>query len=733
LFSTLFLEPIEAIAELKIDGRLDEPDWAEAQVFNNFVVIDPLSFETPRMATEAKILSIQEGLAVGFICKQPQGETRTHTITQRDSSQFYSDSVSFMIDFDDTGVNAYEFSVSVTGSYRDGTITNENNFNNDWDGLWERAVNEESERWTVEILLPWSIVAMLQGSGETRRIAVFFQREVYATGEKFAFPATSSTQTRFVSDFARIEVSRYSARELDVWPYVTVLSDFVNKSTRGKAGLDLFWKASSRFQTAATFNPDFGQVESDDLVINFTAIETRFSDKRPFFTENQGIFSSLLPRGDRIFYTRRIGGPSDRDGRPSDIDGALKSIGSAGPLNYGFFAAQEEGEAGRTFLAGRIIFPGENWSVGALSTYVERPFLDRTALVNTLDYDVKPVDSWRWYGEVINGIVDTDTGSSDGLGGFIAVEYTPNDRWAHDVSLLQYTDSMEINDMGYIQRNNLEELHGGTEYRQTDFPENSRTASITWSAKGVVRRNMKGVRLIDVFTLSREQKMRSGVILSFYIRYATDGYDDLVSRGNGLVHLNELLSATFSYSTPKRGAWRKSISLSLFQEGYEDWGAGFDTNVIWYPHDKLNLDLRLNPKWSSDWLIWLQGDRFASFSRRNVTGEITANYFPAEGHEVRLRSQWLTIKAEAEQGYRIGPGGRLVPGNDMVNDFAMINFGLQLRYRYEIAPLSDLYVVYSRGGLERIDDPSKGTMDLLSSSTSLRNSDQFLVKLRYRF
>lgn len=63
----------------------------------------------------------------------------------------------------------------------------------------------------------------------------------------------------------------------------------------------------------------------------------------------------------------------------------------------------------------------------------------------------------------------------------------------------------------------------------------------------------------------------------------------------------------------------------------------------------------------------------------------------------------------------------------------MINFGLQLRYRFEISPLSDFYIVHSRGGLDRIDDPSQGTLDLLGDSTSLRNTDQFLVKLRYGF
>jgi len=121
----LLIAPTTAFGALKIDGILDEPGSAEAQVFRNFVVIDPLTLETPRLPTEARLLSIPEGLAVAFICEQPPEETRTRTTTQLDAQQFYSDSVSVMIDFDATSKIAYEFSISIAGSYRDGTITGE--------------------------------------------------------------------------------------------------------------------------------------------------------------------------------------------------------------------------------------------------------------------------------------------------------------------------------------------------------------------------------------------------------------------------------------------------------------------------------------------------------------------------------------------------------------------------------------------------------------------------------
>jgi hypothetical protein len=733
LFIALLISPVFAFGTLSIDGILNEPEWADARIFRDFVVIDPLTYGTPRLGTEARILSTPEGIAAAFICEQPSGEPRTRTITQRDAFTFESDYVSLMIDFDGTGRMAYEFSVSISGSYRDGTTTGEMFANYDWDGLWERAVNEEPDRWTVEILLPWSITVMREGDNDTTLLGMLFQRVLYSRSETYAFPAVNPESARFISEFAKIGLVSYSTHEFDVWPYARVLNDLAKDSVKGKAGLDLFWKPSAKVQVAATFNPDFGQVESDDLVIDFSATEVFFSDKRPFFTENQGIFQLNIPPSDNIFYTRRIGGPSDDRGQPSNIDAAVKVIGSADHFDYGFFAAQEADDAGRSFYAGRLLYPAENWSLGAMSTYVERPFLDRTALVNVLDYDVMWGDNVRWDGKFFSSNIDSPREDSRGYGMYTTLSYSPSEHWNYQGSLTRYDDTLDINDMGYISRNNLEEAFLSCEWVRTDFPEDSRTASVSWYLMTILSQNTYGDRAPIMISLGRGQKLRSGAYIHLDIDYQTEGYDDLISRGNGLVKLHDRWDGELSYMAPRRGAWSKHFEVMVFQEGYDGWGAGAEASVTWFYGNNLNIDFSVNPQWSRDWLIWLQGDQLASFSKRQVTGEIESSWFPADRHEIRLRTQWYVINADAKQGYRIGPGGRLIASKDPVESFDMINFGLQLRYRYEIAPLSDLYVVYSRGGIERIENSDRSTLSLLGESTGLSNADQILIKLRYRF
>lgn len=736
-------------AAINVDGRLDEAEWADAQSFSDFAVIDPMTLGVPDMATKARVMATKEGLAVGIICEDPGAANRTRTVTSRDSHEFDSDNVSVLIDFDGTAKTAYEFSVSIAGSYRDGTTTDNALFSNtDWDPVWQRAVYEEAERWTVEILLPWSIAAMREGDGATRRIGMFFKREVQKTKEVFGFPGVNQMQPNFMDAFAKVEVPRYTSQQLDIIPYATALYDMVKDDLTTKAGLDVAWKPSSKFQVVATFNPDFGQVESDELIINFSAFETFFSDKRPFFTENQAIFNvnmigggggpggvgPLSGGGTQLIYTRRIGGPRDDNMEAGSIEGALKVIGSEGPFNYGVFAAKEADEAGRTFYAGRVMIPGNNWSAGILSTYVDRPFRDRTALVNSLDYDFRFGDSWRWNGQFIGSKVAVSSDETSGYAVSAALDYTPNKDRHYNMAVSRFDNKIDFNDMGFMTRNDLEQFSINGDWQINSFSEDSNIASIGWNIGGELSRNTEGDRFPADIDFMGNASLRNGSRAMFGVNYNTSGYDDKISRENGLVRLNQRLGGNLSYSTERKGAWKYYLGIRASQEGNEGgWGGGISADAVWYPTDNLNLNFNIGPNWCRDWLLWVQGTQLGSFSRSQAMGTISANWFPAEGHEFRLKAQWAAVRADAEQSYHIGNGGRLIRDNQPMDDFAQKNFGLQFRYRYEIAPLADIYVVYSRGGFKPINNPDEDIMTLLGDSMKLRDSDQMLVKVRYGF
>ena len=206
------------------------------------------------------------------------------------------------------------------------------------------------------MLIPWHIAPMRDAKGDKRTMGIYLDRVIGATGERVAWPQASFERPRFLSDFAPIEVANYSQSLLAVTPYVSGLYDNVGESSDGDAGVDVFWKPNGQMQLTATVNPDFGQVESDDLVVNFSATETFISDKRPFFTENQGLFEFTTPSDfSQLLYTRRVGGPADDGEGSGDITAALKLNGSVGATKYGVFAADEGESVGRTFSALRVV------------------------------------------------------------------------------------------------------------------------------------------------------------------------------------------------------------------------------------------------------------------------------------------------------------------------------------------------------------------------------------------
>ena len=118
---------------LEIDGKLDPIEWQGAQEINDFRLTQPLSREPGPQPTQARVMATPEGLAIGFRLTQPSSVPRTRQRAQRDQGG-QMDRVNVYVDFDGDGRTGYNFVLLLSDSIVDGLITNENQFNNDWDG-----------------------------------------------------------------------------------------------------------------------------------------------------------------------------------------------------------------------------------------------------------------------------------------------------------------------------------------------------------------------------------------------------------------------------------------------------------------------------------------------------------------------------------------------------------------------------------------------------------------------
>ncbi len=729
-----------AVAEpdgsITIDGRLDEGAWAEAKLIEDFRRVQPFTLDEPSQPVAARVLSRPEGIAVGIRITQPDGIPRQNARTPRDA-RMSGDRVNVMIDFDGDGRVGYAFTVGLSGSVQDETITAETRFSSDWDGDWQVAVSEDPEGWSAEFLIPWSIAQMGDSGAEQRTIGLYVDRVLGHNQERAAWPPVSFMRGRFLSDFAPVQIRQYSAGLLRAWPYASVRQDLVADQFDDKLGLDVFWKPSGDFQLAAALNPDFGQVEADELVVNFDAIETFFSDKRPFFTENQGAFTIATPDGGQVLYTRRVGGPrDDEQARAADIDLALKANGSLGGFGYGVFLAREaqyEEDIGRQYSALRLTRPMGDLNLGYLGVHTQRPFLDRDATVHAFDSQWSPDAHWRIEGLLLASASDQASGGRNGHGATLRANYTPTAAWRHNVDLLHYQRSLELNDAGFLGRANLIQGSWQSRFTDNDYAATDAIESTQWSLRLQWRGNDIGERLPADLWFGPTYSMRDGGRLFFEGSLRSAGIDDLISRGNGPVRMAPRHYLYGEYTSPRAPHSQWELGAWLNQGALGGWGLQLNADFVWFVDEHLNLEFYAEPNVSPDWLLWRGDTLFASFDRRQVEAGINLNWFPAERQEFRVKLQWVGIIAEDADAYRLAGDGRLQRSEEAVEDFSVSNFGLQLRYRWEFRPQSDLYVVYSRGGFLREEGPGAEDLgDLLSEVFDLRDADQFLIKVRYR-
>lgn len=734
LFTLGICGPVQAA--IVVDGKLEEPEWNQARRFDDFKLTEPFRLSVPDTgtSTQARLVSTPEGIAVAFIVQQAPTIPRVKPRLERDQGNA-ADNVNFIIDFDGDGRTAYSFTVGLSGSIRDGVVSNENRLDTDWDTDWSWAVTESEASWQVELLIPWSVAPMRGTDKPDRTVAVFFSRALGSNSERQAFPAVSIARGQFISGFERIEIPQYRKALFHYWPYFTARHDRMNGQAEFNTGVDVFWKPSPNFQLSATVNPDFGQVESDALVINFDAVETFFSDRRPFFTENQSIFDLRTPDSGRLIHTRRIGSDADDGSGASDIDAALKLNGSLGSLSYGVLAASENGEAGRDFYAARLQYPlGERLNIGWLGTSTDRPFLDRRAQLQAVDLSWKPNDEIIVNAQLLASYIEQRGVATNSSGAWVRVNWAPSDTWSYEVEATHFGEQLSFNDLGFQRRSSLNELEVDAAYIHRAERDAARLRSSQWRVELQARSNDRGDRLPTWLIMSNSYNFRSGNRLSLTASAISSGWDDLISRGNGLWRSPARYRTDTQFASRRYGDWAFSAAFSLLPIGMSAAPTKeFELSANWYPSDAFNASLEFGPDLGEDWLIWEGGRNFGRYSRRGEFVGLNLSWFPGLKHELRMKSEWVAIRADVGARYQLQPSGQMFATGEARPDFDVNRFGLQLRYRYLLGPQSDIFLAYSRGGFQRQERDEIGTGELFSEALDLRDSDQLLAKIRYRF
>ncbi len=365
---------------IAIDGRLDEKAW-QTPSSNGFTQSDPRDGEPSTEATDVWVAYDDHALYVAAFCHDSEPAKIVGRLGRRDA-QVDSDWFMLAIDPYFDRRTGYLFGVNPAGSIIDQALSNDVVNDSSWDGVWQWKAAVNDKGWTVEMKIPFNQVRF--SKKEEYAWGVNFRRVIMRKNETASFSWVPKSEIAFVSRFARLEgLSGISpGKHLELTPYVTGQSRFrpaepgnpfeTGNRWLGNAGLDLKLGLKSDLTLDASVNPDFGQVEVDPAVINLSAYETYYQEKRPFFIEGASTFDSFGRGGaymnadmywpnPQFFYSRRVGrapqGTVTTDGYVdfpdrSTILGAAKLTGKLGGWNIGFINALTAREFARIDQSG---------------------------------------------------------------------------------------------------------------------------------------------------------------------------------------------------------------------------------------------------------------------------------------------------------------------------------------------------------------------------------------------
>ncbi len=389
------VQVVRAAAAPAIDGRLDDEVWQAAVPVADFTQRDPDEGKPATQRTELRIAYDAAALYLGVRLHDSEPGRIARQLSRRDQNA-EADWFAILLDPHHDHLTGAMFRVTAAGVQGDSIIFNDTSDDDSWDAVWTSAVTIDEGGWTVEMRIPWSQLRF--PAAERHTFGINAVRHIQRRNEQVWLVHVPKTESGMASRMGHATGFEGLAprRTLEILPYVVSRAEFVapagpgdpfNDGARlfGGTGLDLKYGLSSSLTIDGAINPDFGQVEVDPAVVNLTAFETFFEEKRPFFIEGANIFSNFGRGGSNnfwgfnrsepiLFYSRRIGrspqGAADGDfvSRPaaSTILGAAKLTGKTrNGWTVGLLDAITERERAQTVTGGR----GSRVAVEPLTNY----------------------------------------------------------------------------------------------------------------------------------------------------------------------------------------------------------------------------------------------------------------------------------------------------------------------------------------------------------------------------
>jgi len=301
----------------KIDGKLDDAAWQNAPIASGFITFLPEFGKSPSRNTEVKVVYDNTAIYIGAMMYDPDPSNINTQLSERDGG---SNADNFLVGFDtyDDDLNGYRFTVSASGVQSDQRFGINSNGDMSWDAVWQSDVSITENGWIAEMKIPYSAIRF--PSKPLQNWGLQFNRNINSTGELLIWSPVDPKIYGIINQWGsltgleniipplRLSLSPYLNAGFQ-WDPVSYDPVEYGRSEILNGGMDIKYGINESFTIDATLIPNFGEVQSDNVILNLSPFEQHFDERRPFFTEGTEIFNQTFNFiSDNLFYSRRIGG-----------------------------------------------------------------------------------------------------------------------------------------------------------------------------------------------------------------------------------------------------------------------------------------------------------------------------------------------------------------------------------------------------------------------------------------
>lgn len=770
-----------------LDGLLHDADWRAAKPVSDFTQFSPEEGAAPTESTAVRILYDDDALYIGVICYDKGMLGIVSQLTRRDRTS-EADRFTVELDSHHDHQTGFVFATNAAGVQSDGVLSQSGYvYDASYDAVWQVETARHREGWSAEFKIPYGAFRFSAQANSLYQWGINFRRYISRKAEIDEWVMVPSTEGLLIDKWGHLEGVRNISPPLNlsVVPYVsgrvtleTVSPTRPYRSERAaSAGLDIKYGISSNFTLDAAFNPDFGQVEVDQAILNLTVFETFYPEKRPFFIEGASLFefgatADELPL--RLFFSRRIGqrpsgsyfvsapqgGRVETNPLTTTILGAAKVTGrTEGGLSLGLLTSVTDREKAATRDSLGVVrefvteptasyhvlrlkqeFGTNSW-LGMMATLAGREHV-QPAISGGLDWNLR-LDGGNYAldGYVAGVHSSAEQGNPEGGAGKLLFSRITADHWFYNLSYNFFSANFNNNDVGFF---NEARYHGG--YAQLIYKEPAAEGALhRWNASLAVegRWNWERARTLAALGSSVSLDWSNFWRTSFEFTVNDHAYDDAEVGINGL-YLRPVHYALFiGTNTAEQKPFSVSFGVSYLFDELRKEGA------------RLRLSATLRPT------AWAEFT--PSFMFERTTNEQTGVFDFASGAiaadtlgqsligdrdvasvEIALRgivtfTRTLSLQFYTQilqprgryDNFRSLVGEKLVPYAQQNYDFNQTSFVANVLLRWEFLPGSAAYLVWTQSRDDLIGKYNVDFGTRLRETFKLPHDDAVLLKVSY--